>query len=652
MTQGKPNKRPLHATGGKNHKPLTSGIKPEPRKTGYDLYYVIVIVILTTGFFYPVLRNEFIPTWDDNSYIIDNSLIREISMTSLEKMFTTQVGGTYVPLPLLSYAIEYQIWGLNPVAFHVTNLILHLVCTFLVFRILRKLKLHAWFAAAGALIYGIHPMGVESVAWVTERKDLLYGVFYFGALLLYIYYVGEKKSRRWYYISALFVFLLALFSKIQAVSLPLVMFLVDYYFHRTDWRKSILEKIPFLVLSLVFGVAGIFVLKSVGALKVNEIFTLTERTFFGIYTFCAYLVKFIFPLKLSAFYPYPGTSGSTLPVIYYLSPLMVTLLGVAVYFSARKFRAIAFGFLFFVFSVFFMLQIFGAGAGFLADRYTKIPYLGLVFLLSWGLQEWTGKKPRAAYFIWPLLAGFALFLGMTTIRRCQVWKNGETLWSDVIEKYPGRDSRPYACRGLYYRAEKNNEKALADMNVSLSLDRDDAEIMLMRGNIYFEMGKDDVAYADYLRVMKIKEDNALGMGNLGALYVRRNQYDSAVYYLSKSISLDSSEAVPFANRAVAYGALGRVDESIADFKRYLRIDPDNERVYMSIALAYQRSGRYQESLPWFDEAIRRKPGFGNYYYFRSQSYKSLGDNVRAREDVQSALAKGVKVPDNYIRSLQ
>ncbi len=613
---------------------------------------MIVIIILTFIAFLPTLKNDFILTWDDKSYIVDNPVIRELSLASLRAMFTTQVGGTYVPLPLLSYAIEYRIFGLDPVAFHATNLFLHLVCTGLVFRILIKLKLAPAFAAVAALIYGIHPMGVESVAWATERKDLLYGVFYFGSLLLYIYYVTDPSRSRIVYMGSLLVFILALFSKIQAVSLPLVLLVVDFFFLRKDLKRMIPEKIPFFLLSLIFGIAGIFVLKHVGALKINEIFTLSERTFFGMYTFCAYLVKFVAPLHLSAFYPYPVASGNMLPVLYYLSPVFIVLLGVAVFLTVRKTRAILTGMLFFLFSVVFMLQIFGAGAGFLADRYTKVPYLGLVFIVGWGMQQWCERNHRARHLAWVLAAGFSVFLAVTAFYRTRVWKNSETLWSDVIRKYPERDSRPYACRGLYYRDQNENDKALADFDVSLSHDSKDAEILLMRGNIRFERGEDDLAYADYLRAMSIKQDNALGMANLGALYVRRNQFDSAVYFLTRSIGLDTSNAVAFANRAVAYGGLGKTDESIADFKRYLRIDPGNERVCMSIALAYQRSGRTKESLPWFDEAIRRKPSFGNYYYFRSQAHKTLGNRAMALGDALTARSKGVKVPEEYIRSCQ
>ena len=616
-------------------------------------YFLLFLLLLITFLcFLPVLQSDFIPTWDDNFYIIDNPVIKSITLSTIKQMFTTQVGGTYVPLPLLSYAIEYHFWGLNPVPFHVDNLVLHLICTLLVFQILRWLKLKNLYAASGALIYGIHPMGVESVAWVTERKDLLYGVFYFSSLYIYIRYVLSKSRKLLFFFLSLILFVLALFSKIQAVSLPLLLLLIDYYFQRPFTVKTNIEKIPYLVLSFVFGIAGILILKNVGALKINELFTLTERIFFGIYTLNAYILKFFAPLKLSVLYPYAITTGTTLPLLYYISPLFIILLGFLVYRTYRTTRAIVFGSLVFLFSVFFMLQIFGAGQGFLADRYIKVPYLGFVFLFGWSLDKVMVNKSRKKPFIWCLVAVFSIFLMIITYNRCKVWKNGETLWTDVIDKYPGREARPYACRGLYYRAQSDNDKALADMNRSLSLDNKDAEIMLFRGNIYFDKGMEDSAYLDYIHVKKLNHEDAIALGNLGAIYVKRNQLDSAVFYLSKSLKLDSAFATSYANRAVAFGGMGRLEESITDFKHYVSLKPNDEKVFTSIAIAYQRLGRNRESLEWFDKAIRLKPDFGSYYYFRSQSYKNMGDRSHALADAQMARDKGVDIPPEYLKSIQ
>jgi lipoprotein NlpI len=617
-----------------------------------QVFLLPVILAVTFLTLLPTLQNDFIPTWDDHEYITENLMIRSLSVENIRQMFTTQVGGTYVPIPLLTYAVEYQLWGLSPVGFHGTNLLIHLICTFLLFRILILLGIRPVFAAAAALIYGVHPMGVESVSWVTERKDLMYCVFYFSSFLTYLYYIKTSSRRTLYYILTLVFFILALFSKIQAVSLPLVMLLADYYFKRKGLVKLVAEKIPHFALSLVFGVAGILVLKNVGALKINEIFTFTERFFFGIYSLNAYLIKFIAPVSLSAIYPYPGPSGTPLPMTFYLSPLLVIILGIIVFLFSRKNRAVVLGILFFLLSILFMLQIFGAGQGFMADRYVKVPYLGLVFILGWGMEYISDNYKKSITLTWMVYGVFLVFLVITAHERTKVWKNGDTLWSDVIEKFPYRDSRPYSCRGLYFRAEKDNDRALVDLNRSLMVRKDDHEIMLFRGNIYFDKGMDDSAYADYTRVLKVKMDDALALSNLGAIYIRRNQLDSALICFTTSIGMDSTNAFSYANRAVAYSMVGSAEESVNDFKKYLSLYPEDEKVCTSIALSYQKMERYPESLEYFDRAIALKPDFGSYYFYRSQVQKALGNRERALADGLRAIDLGVQVPAEYMKSLQ
>ncbi len=630
----------------------SANVNPETQFYENKTILVFLFLLITFIAYLPSLSADFIPTWDDNIYITDNPLIRSLSLTNLKSIFTSNIGGSYVPLPLLTFAVEYNFWGLNPLPYHITNLLLHLLGTFLVFQILCKLRIKTSFAAVAALLYGIHPMGVESVAWATERKDVLYTAFYFGSILLYLNYIQSEAKKKLLLLFSIGLFVLSLLSKIQAVSLPLVLISIDFYFER-HWRfKLALEKVSYFLLSLLFGIGGVILLKNAGALNVNEMFTIAERSFFGTYALSAYLLKFFVPITLSAMHPYPVSSGNTLPLLYYLSPLCIILTGFIVYRTYSKTRAIVFGTVFFLISIVFMLQVFGAGQGFLADRFTKVPYLGLVYIVGWSLEQFHTKFKTRMPVIWLVFGIYSLVLITSTYNRCKVWKNGETLWTDVIGKYPGKDARPYGCRGLYYKEQNENDKALADMDISLALDKSDFELTIMRGNIYFEKGLDDLAYSDYIHVEKLKVENPLALGNLGAIYIRRNQYDSAIYYLSKSIHLDSSLAIAYANRAVAYGKLGKTIESIEDFKHYLIFNPNDELVYSSIGIAYQSLGQYQESIEWVGKAISLKPEYGNYYYIRSQIYNKMGRRDLALTDGVKARDLGISISPGYLESLK
>jgi tetratricopeptide (TPR) repeat protein len=639
-------KRPLPSAKPPAKKPAHGATFP-----GKSIFLILVVLTLTFIVFLPVFSSDFLSTWDDSDYITKNQIIRSLNFENLKAMFSTQIGGTYVPLPLLSYAIEYKLFGLSSTAFHFTNLLIHLFCTLFVFEIFRRLGLKPIFAALGALLFGIHPMGVESVAWVTERKDLLYTFFYLAAIIAYLSYLKKEHHSYLYLGVTCGLFLLALLSKIQAVSLPLVLLVIDFYMKRPVRPKLLLEKIPFFILSLGFGIAGIFILKNLGALKINAMYTQVERLFFGSYAFDAYLLKFFVPVKLSALYPYPVKTGETLPAIYYLSPLIAAL-AYGSWKSFQKGREVIFGVLFFTLSVFFLLQIFGAGQGFMADRYTKIPYVGLIFIVAWWVQQYLGKHAGREILIFSLLSVLLIVFMVLSFRRAEVWKNGETLWTDVIAKYPDKDARPYACRGLYFKEKEQQEKALKDFSKDLAINPGDVEILQFRGNIFFNMGKDDSAYADYIRALKIRQDNALALANLGAIYVRRNQYDSALINLSKALEMDTSQYTAYANRAVVYSATGRFDESIADFKMYLKSKPDDERVCFSIGMIYFNRGAFNECIGWFNKAIAIKPGFANYHWMRSQAYRQTGNKQAAMSDATLALDLGMSIPKEYFNSLK
>ena len=326
-----------------------------PEKKFYDKpgFLFIIIIVITTLAFIPSLKNDFMDTWDDSIYVTNNPLITGCNLYAMKEMFITPVNGTYVPIPLLTFAAEYKLFGHNPLPFHITNLILHLLCTLLIFQFLRQLKLNILFAAFGALLAGVHPMRVESVAWITERKDLLYSLFYLASMIAYILYLKAEKRPVRYLILSMFLFALSLFSKIQAVTLPLSLLLIDYYFERPLKLQLILEKVPYIILSLFFGIVGIYILHKEGVLKPSEFMSFGDRLLYGFFTLSTYIFRFFAPFNLSAIHPYPVSVGNPLPVFYYLNPLIIFFLGFLVYRSFHKTRAIIFGSLFFLFNVFF-----------------------------------------------------------------------------------------------------------------------------------------------------------------------------------------------------------------------------------------------------------------------------------------------------------
>ncbi len=480
-------------------------------------------------------------------------MILHLNYTSINAMFTTPVNGTYIPLPLLSFAVEYNLFGLIPLPFHISNLVLHLICTLLVFKLLRLLNLDSLYAAFGALLFGIHPMHAESVAWITERKDLVYSLFYLCSLILYVIYV-KKQDRGWMliFLSILF-FILSLFSKIQAVALPLGLFLVDYLLERPLKPRLIFEKIPYLVLSLLFGILGIIILKDQGVLWVNESYTLFQRIFFGLFALSAFIIKFLAPFHLSAVYPFPITSpGHSLPLLYYLSPLFLLLIGFLIYRSARYTRAVVFGSLFFLFNIMFLLQVVGAGLGFMSDRYSYISYIGLIFIVAWSIEKITKEKKTIKYILlFGLSMVMILFISLT-FNRCKTWKDGVTLWTDVIEKYPKETTLPYLNRGDGYLTSGHYEKAIADFSMLNEIDPKDEVGYMNIGFIYYLQKDLDKAIDVSLQALKINPRNVTLCDNLACYYLEKGDNGNAVYNFRKCIELDNKRFDVKLGLAIAY----------------------------------------------------------------------------------------------------
>jgi hypothetical protein len=334
--------------GKKNPSAAAKAANPERWK-----YYVPLAIILVLSFivYLPVLQNGLID-WDDHVYIKNNPLIHSFN---LKEIFSQYVSGNYHPLTILTFAIEYQFFGLNETGYHAVNLLLHLLNVLLVFYTVFLLSDKVGVALLASLLFGIHPLHVESVAWAAELKDLLYTLFFLASYIFYLKYL--KNPKRKLYIFAILLFLASLLSKAMAASLPVVLLLTDYFKGRKINKEIILEKVPFFLLAITFGVVALIAQKSSGAIADIEIFTFPQRIVFASYGFITYLLKLILPLQLSAFYPYPIASGGDIPVLYYFYVLFFSGFAAFVIYSLRFSKKIFFGTGFFAVTVFLVLQL-------------------------------------------------------------------------------------------------------------------------------------------------------------------------------------------------------------------------------------------------------------------------------------------------------
>ena len=628
----------------KNRKQARKHAKPKTarkkqgimRLTSLDWKFVAISLAVTLAAFLSVLGHDFV-NWDDDFNLANNKNTALLTWDNIVNIFSDPVIGNYNPLPILTFAIERSIVGLDPTLYHINNLILHLICVFFAYRIFRSLELSPLAALAGALLFGIHPMRVESVAWVTERKDVLFGAFFLSALWYYIQYVRTGYAKKYFYI-ALGLFLFALFSKIQAVSLPLTMLLVDYYFKRPLKLKLVLEKWSFFLLSLVIGLVGIYFLRQQGSMEDATNYTIFQRLMVGGYTLGVYLAKFIFPYKMSPLYPYPAV----LPPEVYIGPFVGLLILAFIYVAYKKdWRPYLFGFLFFLFNVMFLLQVVGAGQGFLADRFTYIPYMGLIFMVVFAGQQLYASKTDARKFILYGFAAYLLLFFMLTCKQNQIWQNSDKLWTHVL-KYHTNTSLPYRNRANYRRDQGRIDEALTDYNAAIAL-KPDAALYNSRAKLYFNQQKYQEAMSDYNKAIALDSSAGEYFINRGAVYALTGNFQPALQDFNKGLALSPEHANGYKNRSLVYQALQRWEDAYKDVEKYLTMHPEDADLWYEKGRLNNIRNKYQEGLQDLNRAIQLNPQQGLFYYEKMKALLALGQKAQALQLLQTVQKFGVQI---------
>ena len=541
---------------------------------------------ITTLCLCPLLGNGF-TNWDDHYYVLNNSLLRGPDWVGI---LTRPVVSNYHPLTVLSLAGNYVISGTNPWSYLLCNLLLHLVNTVLVYWFAYLLSgKQRWVALFTALLFGIHPMHVESVAWVSERKDVLYTLFFLLSLIAYWRYLQSNRAIR--YLACFLLFVCSLLSKPAAIVLPLVLLLLDYWKERPFTRRVVLEKIPFFVVAGLFAVITLK-LQSVTAMTSLDLYPFWVRLFFASYAVMIYLARFFVPYPLSAFHPFPPPDhlGWTI----YLSPVVLLALMFLIWHFRRN-RLVLFGSLFFLINIMLVLQLVPIGMAIVSERYTYVPYIALAFLFTMLISDCLAKRRLV-----PVIAGtiviFSIF-GFLTFKRTEVWKDSDTLWTDVINHYPDAPL-PRA-----ERAQSNYSKAIM-MDPAAS------------GQLF------ERVIADCTVVINEEKDASNTVGKKGG---------TSMYSM----------------RAVAYNGLKQYEKALADIGAWLAINPeDSEALFQRGTLLVNHYRKYSQALADFDRAIQINPQ-GKYFLNRSICHYKNGDMANAVADAQTAEQRGVKIPDNY-----
>ncbi len=654
-------------------------------KNSMQLGLVVSLLVVTFICFSPLLSNQkkFI-NFDDPVYITKQDLITKMDAKHLKTMFSEHDASlNYHPLTMLSLAVNYSFSQLHPYGYFFTNLLLHLFNTFLVFLFLYRLSgKKFWTGFVAALLFGIHPMHVESVAWAAERKDVLYCFFFLACCITYLTYIETKKIKYMVFCFALFLF--SCLSKAMAVPLPVVLLLIDFYRQRKFTAQSITEKIPFFLLSLVIGYIAVKV-QSQGAISTLSQVTLPQRLMFASYGFMMYFEKLLVPIGLSAFYPYPLLSGGDVSFVYKIAPviaLCIAAVPLLVTYKRNKaqFRLLLFGIGFFIAMVALVLQFLSVGAAIMADRYSYLPYIGLFFIIATyanGFLEQKKTKTIAA----ASLVVIASLLAVTCYARVQVWQNDVVLWTDVIEKYPPVSTHDggvtnvalaegisiaYDNRANYYRLHGDMEKAFSDYELLTRFHSNSEGAYNNMGNLYSmkaqeaaSKGNKDTATALYSKAIamyseaiRLKPSDIDAVHNRGITYSGMGEHQKALNDFNTALKLNPDEPSNLASAASEKIQLGMYKEGIDDYNRALAASPNDATLLFYRGTAYINSGKYKEGIDDLALSVKENPAQGNAWYNLSFAYNSIHNKQQALDAALNAKKNGYAITDQYLESLK
>jgi len=531
---------------------------PVAQRTSIDPLMVVVAVTASVAF-YPAIFGGFV--WDDAFYVKNNPLLHSPMLASLAAIATSVAVGNYHPLTVASLAFDNALFGPGPLVFHVTNVLLHAANAVLVGRLFLVLGIRRDAAWAGALLWAVHPLRVESVAWISGRKDVLYVFFFLSALLAYVRHARTGAGMGRFYGLSLVLFVCSALSKGMAVAFVPVMFLVDGYVGRRITVRSIVEKLPFVVLALVFGAVAVIAQATAGAIPLTHGYGLAERFALACYGLGFYVVKTLAPWALSAFYPYPAAASGGLPRVVIFSVFAVAAVVAAAVLKRKSFPAAAFAVGFYLATVVLVLQVFPVGSAVAADRYTYLSGIAASFLIAAALCAVPFRRWIAATV---LVA--ALLLSGATWARCRVWHDGLTLWSDVLSKYPGV-AFAHLNRGIA-RAERGDGRgAIVDYDQALALSPGFAEAWASRAASKADLGDLEGASADLREAIRISPTRAIYRFNLGLILGDEGRWDEAIASLSESIRLKPDFAEAYLNRGLALEQSGRAAKGATDVRR-------------------------------------------------------------------------------------
>jgi Flp pilus assembly protein TadD len=639
----------------------------------YRYIFLAAILALTAALYFPSsLENGFTRYWDDETIVVQNQDIRELSWEHLKNMFTRSYYDMYCPVKILSHTLDYHLFELNPAGYHLMSLLYHLLNILLVFTLIRVMLKSTPAALLAALVYAIHPLAVETVSWVTGRGDLLYALFAFPALIYYVKYLTQGKKRKYFLFTFLF-FVLSGLSKPTAMTLPVTLFVFDWYYKRKIFSKQvILEKVPFLAISVVLGILSI-ALRGSGAPEISsflEFFKSYKGLLFVTYPLAFYLVKFIFPLPLSFIYPhvsYYFYNRLMLPALVWLSPFILLAVLIVIFRAKPMRRQLVFGGLFYFTTIFSTLQIIPIVAVSAHDRYFYVPIFGLLFFVAWLYTYFKQKHRTKALRIYvTVILAVSVAFAYISFDRTKIWKSTVTLFEDVMKKQPrfieGFDkmSEHYFIgaynldvEGDHEGAVKAYRNAITWAKVTLKKRDNYPGEYLRLVKCYLAINEPDSAmiYAPYAVKSAGSMPQMLEAYSLkGSLDLRAGRYADAVADYDVLLQYNPNSAGDLFQRAIAKMSMQQYEPALADFARVLQLQPNDANAHVNVGHIYADMNRLDLAAEHINKALQINPEHPGAYFIRGVVYLRMGQRAAACAALNKANELGYPAAAEWLRN--
>jgi len=582
---------------------LSAGMNEESNK--YQVLFICLALASATFIVYArTLHNEFV-NFDDDKYVTENPNVRGgLTVRSIKWAFTATEAANWHPLTWLSHIIDCRFFGLNPKWHHLVNLLFHIANTLLLFWVLKDATGALWQSVFVAAAFALHPLHVESVAWIAERKDVLSTMFWLLTMASYLRYV-RQRSIAWY-IGTLFLFAMGLMAKPMLVTLPFVLLLLDYWPLRRLNRNTIYEKTPFFAFSAVSSAVTFFVQRSAGAVSSLEKLSLDNRIANALVSYLGYIGKMMYPGHLGVLYPYRHLGSFVQqPMAAIFALAFIT--AVIIYYS-RRYRYLFVGWFWYLGTLVPVIGLVQVGDQALADRYTYVPLMGLFIIVAWGLPEllagWRYQKATLC-----ISAATVLFvLSICTYHQLRYWRNNITLFEHTLA-VTGDNSKIQNNLGNVLASTGRLDEAIGHYNEALRIRPNYAEARYNLAKALQSQGRIDEAVNHLNEALSIKPDYADAHINLGIILKSAGKVDEAISHYQQAIKTRPDSAEAYYNLGNALKSAGRLDEAVGNYEKALQLNPNDTEICNNMGSALQSQGKLDEAIGYYRRSVTIDPNY-------------------------------------------